>query len=64
MTKRRAPTLRVATRGRWLSVACIAGLTLAACKPERSNSTGSVNVQRGPAPATSGGEVDLERTFR
>ena len=53
----RAPTQRRATRWRWLSVACVAGIALAACKPEPSRSTGNVNVQRGAAPAN--GEVDL-----
>lgn len=53
----RAPTQRRATRGRWLGLACLAGIALAACKPERSRSTGNVNVQRGAAPAN--GEVDL-----
>ncbi|HSQ29064.1 MAG TPA: methanol/ethanol family PQQ-dependent dehydrogenase [Gemmatimonadaceae bacterium] len=51
------PTQRRATRGRWLSLACGAGIAIVACKPEPSRSTGSVNVQRGPAPA--GGEVGL-----
>jgi PQQ-dependent dehydrogenase (methanol/ethanol family) len=59
MTNRRASTPRALTRGRWLSVACIAGIALAACKPQQSNSTGSITVQRGPAPASAGGEVDL-----
>ena len=59
MTKSHAPTQRAATRGRWLSVACVAGFAFAACKPQQSNSTGSVDVQRGPAPATAAGEVDL-----
>ena len=51
-----APTQRRAPRGRWLS-ACLAGIALAACKPEPSRSTGNSNVQRGAAPAS--GEVDL-----
>jgi lanthanide-dependent methanol dehydrogenase len=59
MTKGRVPTRRHTTRGHWLSVVCMTGLVLAACKPQPSNSTGSVNVERGPAPATSAGEVDL-----
>src|SRR5512146_3471671 len=46
-------------RKRWLNVACIAGIALLACKPQQSNSTGSVRVQRGPAPPTAAGEVDL-----
>jgi len=53
----RAPTQRRATRGRWLSVAGAAAIAIVACKPEPSRSAGSVNVQRGPAPA--GGEVEL-----
>jgi PQQ-dependent dehydrogenase (methanol/ethanol family) len=59
MTKGRVSARRYTTRGHWLSVVCTAGMVLAACKPQPSNSTGSVNVERGPAPATSGGEVEL-----
>ena len=59
MTKRRAFTRRSARRVRWLSVACIASMALVACKPERSRSTDSASVQRGPAPTSAGGEVDL-----
>ena len=59
MTKGRATTQRRATGGRWLSVGCTMAIALAACKPEPSQSTGSVNAQRGPAPAAASGEVDL-----
>lgn len=59
MTKVCARTQRSVTRGRWLSIACIAFIAFAACKPQPSRSTGSIGVQRGPAPASSGGEVDL-----
>lgn len=59
MTKGRVPMLRSIARGHRLRVACIVGIAFVACKPRPSDSTGSVNVQRGSAPATSSGEVDL-----
>ncbi len=40
-------------------VATCALVCLAACRPDESRSTGSTNVQRGAAPTTAGGEVDL-----